>query len=332
MERIFDSLPGVSMPVEKVSETLTHMWDAGMPGNGASTDFRASQMNLILHLGLSTTVHEAEELFQTAIEFAQKYPCRIVVLCPSEVPAGEYAFEGKLFSQCYIGKHLRDVCCCEALILGYSPDESDYLENQVSIWLESDLPTYHWFHRVPADRISQHYLGFIERCRRVIFDGEIEGDAYDAIDWPDSRRIKDLAYARTLPLRQHMGQFISRFPPRELIEGLQSLRFQYHKGMRRTVLQMLKWHRNALEKCFPRPADIDSVVFAFEQLVEEGSSSCMRIEWSYANPQHFLSCRYDVSLRSGLIQAGLPSGQFSHPLHIEPLPPQQSLSEAMFFC
>ena len=332
MERLFDSLPGVVMPVEKVAETLTRMWDAGSPEGSSPTDFRASQLNLILHFGISTTATEAQETFNTAIEFAQKYPCRIVVLCPAEMAAGEYVFEGKLFSQCYIGKHLRDVCCCEALILGYSPEESDFLENQVSIWLESDLPVYHWFHRVPAERISQHYLGFIERCRRVLFDGEIEGEAYDSIDWPDPRRVKDLAYARTLPLRQHLGQFISRFSPQELVDGLQSLRFQYHIGMRRTLLQMLKWHRKALEKCFPKPADMDSVVFAFEQLVEEGSDSCMRIEWTYSSPGRSLQWNYNLSLRSGMIEASLPSGRFSHPLHIEPITPQASLSEALFFC
>jgi hypothetical protein len=331
MERLIDTLPGVAMPVERVSDTLTHMWDAAPGDESNPMDFRASQLNLILHFGLSTTPAEAGEKFQSAIEFAQRYPCRIIVLCPSETGDSEIAFEGKLFSQCYIGRHLRDLCCCEALILGYSPDESDYLENQVSIWLEPDLPIYLWFHKVPAERISAYYLGFISRCRRVLFDGEVEGEAYDKIDWPEPARVKDLAYARTLPLRQHLGQFISGFSPVELVDGLQSLRFQYHRGMRRTAFQLLRWHRKALKACFEKPGDIDSIVFAFEQLVEEGTDCCMRIEWKYAHKQHFLRWNYNLSLKAGLIQAGLPSGNFEHPLHIEPIKPGMSLSEAMFF-
>jgi hypothetical protein len=331
MERIFDSLPGVTMPVEDVTETLRHMWDSGVETSPQSMDFRASQLNLILHFGLATTSAEAEEKFNTAVEFAQRYPCRIVVLCPAEHAEGDLAFEGKLYSQCFIGSHLRDLCCCEALILGYSPDESDYLENQVSIWLESDLPIYHWFHRVPPQRVSAYYLGFIQRCRRVLYDGEIEGEAYDRIEWPDPDRVRDLAKARTLPLRQHLGQFISGFPKEELVNGLQSLRFQYHKGMRRTAFQLLNWHRKAIQQCFNNPDDVHSVRFAFEQLVQEGTGSCLRIEWTYANKAFFLKWNYDLSLRSGLIQASLPSGNFEHPLHIEPIQPAMSLSEAMFF-
>jgi hypothetical protein len=331
MERLIDTLPGVSMPVESVSDTLTHMWDTAAVAESNPMDFRASQLNLILHFGLETTPEEAREQFQNAVEFAQRYPCRIVVLCPTEPSNTEFKFEGKLFSQCYLGRHLRELCCCEALILGYSPGESNYLENQVSVWLEPDLPIYHWFHRVPAERISRHYLSFIGRCRRVIFDGELEGESYDRINWPDASRVHDLAAARTLPLRQHLGQFLSGFSREELIEGLDSLRFQYHKGMRRTAYQLLNWHRRALEKCFPKPVDMDSVVFAFEQLVEEGSDSCLRIDWHYKGSDHFLRWHYDQSLRSGLVEACLPSGNFEHPLHIEPLSAGNSLSEALFF-
>ena len=331
MERLIDTLPGVSMSVDAVTETLRHMWDTPSGTGGSQMDFRASQLNLILHFGMSTTAPEAKEQFETAIRFAQRYPCRIVVLCPSQPGDAGSEFEGKLFSQCYIGKHMRDLCCCEALILGYSPDQSDFLENQVSIWLESDLPVYHWFHKVPADRISEHYLGFIKRCRRVLFDGEIEGEAYDHIAWPDPARVSDLAYARALPLRQHLGQFISGFPKEELTIGLQSLHFRYTKGMRRKAFMLMQWHRKALEKCFARPADIDSIVFTFEQLVLEHSDSCLEIAWQYDSNGRYLQWDYNRSRKSGVIRAALATGVFEHPLHIEPLKPEASLSEAMFF-
>ena len=328
MTRIIDELPGVSMSVDAVTETLRHMWDSGQPGGGPM-DFRASQLNLILHFGLTTRVDEARCQFESAIRFAQRYPCRIVVLCPDAAGGGN--FEGKLFSQCYIGKHLRDLCCCEALILGYSPEQSDYLENQVSVWLESDLPIYHWFHRVPAERISRHYLGFLRRCRRVIFDGEIEGDDYDVIAWPESGRVRDLSFARSLPLRQHLGQFISGYRPAELVEGLELLRIQYTPGLRRAAWHLLRWHRHALSHCFSKPAHIDSVVFTLEQLVEERSESCLRIDWRYTDAKTYLRWDYNRSRKAGRIDASFPSGSHGHPLHIEPLANETALSEAMFF-
>jgi hypothetical protein len=319
------------MSVEEVTQTLRHMWDPESDSEDHRMDFRASQMNLILHFGLETSEEEAHAEFNTAIRFAQKYPCRIVVLCPGGQPTGEVEFEGKLFSQCYIGSHFRDVCCCEALILGYSPEQSDFLESQVSIWLESDLPIYHWLHRVPAERIMKHYLGFLKRCKKVLFDGAIAEEGYDEIDWPESVRVSDLALARTLPLRQHIGQFISGFPPAELIDGLQSLTIRYSRSMRRMAFHLLRWHRSALGNCFRKSADLDSVVITFEPIPESDKDCCLRIEWEYKQPDRYLKIEYSRSRRSGMIRSSLPSGKFEHPLHIEPLEAEAVLGEAMFF-
>lgn len=319
------------MTVDEVTRTLRHMWDADLAGADHRMDFRASQMNVILHFGLDASAEEALEQFNTAIAFAQKYPCRVVVLCPSPESAGEVKFEGKLFSQCYIGKHLRDLCCCEALILGYSPEQSNFLENQVSIWLESDLPIYHWLHRVPADRITRHYLGFMKRCRRVLYDGAVEGDAYDDIAWPDPERAVDLSRARTLPLRQHLGQFISRFAPDELVDGLESLDFRYSRSMRRVALHLMRWHKGALANCFRKPADLDSIVFSFDPLPEDDRDCCLRIDWRYGDSAKYLKLEYSRSRKSGIIRTRLPSGQFEHPIHVEPLSAEAVLGEALFF-
>ena len=96
-------------------------------------------------------------------------------------------------------------------------------------------------------------------------------------------------------------------------------------------MQLLNWHRKALQGCLANPEDISTIVFAFEQLVEEGTGSCLRIDWAYEDKARFLRWNYDSSFKSGMIQASLPSGNFEHPLHIEPIQPAMSLSEAMFF-
>jgi hypothetical protein len=331
MSRLIDTLPGVSMSVEAVTDTLRHMWDVDATVEDNPLGYRSSQLNLILHFGLATTPEEAKGHFDTAIQFAQRYPCRVIVLCPSQDEKDQEGFNGKLYSQCFIGKHMRDLCCCEALILGYSPDHADYLKSQVSTWIESDLPVYHWLHRVPADRITRHHLSFLSRCKGVLFDGEVEGDEYDQIDWPSRPRVTDLAKARTLPLRQSLGQFLSGHPKNELVEGLKTLRFQYTIGMRRQAFNLMRWHKEAIARCFKRPADVDSVVFTFEQLVQENSDSCLRIDWEYANPDSYIKWSYNRSRKTGLILSSLPSGAFEHPFHIEALSPEAALSEAMFF-
>lgn len=331
MSRIFDSLPGIEMPVKQVMETLSTMWE-GTSGTGAADmESRASQLNLILHFGLSTSPDEAKRIFESSIRFAQQYPCRIIVLCPADSGSTLTGFQGKLFSECYIGKNLREICCCEALILGYSIDQSDFLDNQVSIWLESDLPVYHWFHRVPADRITQMYLEFVKHCRRVVYDGEIEGNSMDHVPWPQPQRVSDLAYARTLPVRRHLGQFLSGYPPALIVEGLRCLRIQYHLGLRRTAYHLLRWHRRAIEKCFKKPADADSVVFTIEQLVQEGTGCCLKIDWEYEDRGKSINWNYEQSQESGIITANLGTGTIRHPIHVEPLNEEQTLPEALFF-
>ncbi|NBD37896.1 MAG: hypothetical protein GVY10_04930 [Verrucomicrobia bacterium] len=332
MARLIDQLPGVAMPVEEVTETLRHMWDTPAPTEDHPLDFRASQMNLILHFGLRTTPDEATTEFDRAIAFAQTYPCRLIVLCPAEETGGPHAFEGKLFSQCYLGRHLRETCCCEALILGYSPEESDFLESQVSIWLEPDLPTYHWLHRVPPERVEQSYEGFLKDCRRIIYDGAVEGDAYDPIPWPDPDRVRDLSLARSLPLRQHIGQFLSGFPPAELAEGLRSLKVEHDKAHHRMAGHLLAWQRSAIKKCFADPLEAKKVEFSVNPLPEAGEETeAIRIEFSYTKRAKTFVFAYQPEDKAGSIRAKYPSGAYDHSLHIEPLPEATVLAEALFF-
>ena len=332
MARLIDQLPGVAMPVEEVTETLRHMWDTPASTEDHPLDFRASQMNLILHFGLQTTAVEATSEFDRAIAFAQTYPCRLIVLCPAEETEGPHAFEGKLFSQCYIGRHLRETCCCEALILGYSPEESDFLESQVSIWLEPDLPVYHWLHRVPGDRIENCYQGFLKDCRRIVYDGAVEGDACDRIPWPDPDRVRDLSLARSLPLRQHIGQFLSGFPPEELAEGLRSLRIEHDAAHRRMAGHLLAWQRTAMKNCFSDPLHAKEAEFSVNAFPKSGAGQeALRIEFSYTNKKKSFVFSYKPGKKAGAIRARYPSGNYDHSLHIEPLPEATVLAEALFF-
>jgi hypothetical protein len=115
MKDIIDVLPGLDLPVGEVTERLARMWES--EATGSPSAFRASQMNVVIHFGWGVTAEEAQERFDALLTFAQRYPSRIIVLCTSHTIT-DGSMPAKLFSQCYIGESHREMCCCEALLLG----------------------------------------------------------------------------------------------------------------------------------------------------------------------------------------------------------------------
>ena len=105
MAELIDTLPGIDLPVGDVSRDLSKMWDGH--AENALTEFRASQMNLILHFGRKVDFEDAKKRFEVAVRFAQRYPSRIIVLCPF-IEEGQ-AMRAKLYSQCFIGDSPRNV-------------------------------------------------------------------------------------------------------------------------------------------------------------------------------------------------------------------------------
>lgn len=246
MKDIIDELPGIVLPVSEAALRLDTMWQAD--SGGAPSEFRASQMNVVLHFGLEVDGAEAMECFTALIQFAQRYPCRIIVLCPSR-SSRDSAMQAKLFSQCYIGDSHREMCCCEALILGYHPDDWGFLANQVSIWIESDLPLYHWFHRVPPEQIRLYSKGLLKGVRGCIYDSSIEPDEFRAMAWTDSVRVGDLAMARLLPVRQALGQYLSGYSIELLCRGLRRVNIRHAESHRGEAAGLLAWIKDCLSDC-----------------------------------------------------------------------------------
>lgn len=329
---IFDVMPGQRMPVSEVMGSLSSMWQAGVQKEGMpTTEFRASQMNLVIHFGLKTDNEQALEKFNTAIAFAQRYPCRLIVLCPQGREVSDKLLEAKLFSQCYIGDTMRQMCCCEALILGYPTRVAGFLSNQVSIWLESDLPTYHWFHHVPAMRISEMHMEFIQRCRRVIFDSSEEAADYLEIPWEKPERVKDLAHARLLPVRQSIGQFMSAYPAEQLVQGLKAVSVKHSGPYEGEVQSLLEWQRNALENCAVQArCSLASVDFSHEQQGGE-KNCCIEIEWTFEQSDKFFKWSLKSENDEVTMSACLGGEELSLLQKVKLLAPDKALSEALFF-
>lgn len=328
MSELIDALPGVSLPVSEVTQQLAAMWASGPAGS--PTEFRASQMNVVLHFGLDVSFEDARSRFETLLAFSRRYPCRIIVLCPKR-EAGDGSMQAKLFSQCYIGESQREMCCCEALLLSYKSEDCGYLSNQVSVWLESDLPTYHWFSGVPAKRIQSYYDNLLLGVRRAIYDSSIESEDLSDIGWPWPSRVRDLAKARLLPVRQAVGQFMSGYEIKQLCHGLESVTVTHCGGMSGEGQGILDWVRDCLgacdkcEHCAALDAKFELVACADPQ-----SEDTLRLEIKYADGRYFKWRKFREGWQ-GEIEADLGKGHEKIPTRVKPLAPEQALSEALFF-
>lgn len=328
MADLIDALPGIELPVGEVTARLATMWDGG-PSSSAN-EFRASQMNVVLHFGLDVTPSEAHERFETVLHFAQRYPSRIIVLCPSR-ETGDGSMSAKLFSQCYIGESHREMCCCEALLLSYKSEDCGYLANQVSVWLEPDLPTYHWFSGVPTSRIATYFNNLLVGVRRCVYDSSVEPDSFGDLVWPAANDVSDLAKARLLPVRQAVGQFLSGYKIEDLCQGLQSVTVSHCESMKGEGQRLIDWVKECLgectkcEDCSARKAEF--ILQGCDQ-VDADCSLCL--EWKYSDDRYFKWRKFsDGSL--GEIEAYLGKAKEKIPTRVKPLAPEQALSEALFF-
>jgi len=331
MSSLLEALPGMGLKVSEVAGMLSRMWQAdASAGPGAPSAFRASQMNLVLQFGLATTPEEALHSFDRAIEFAQVYPCRIIALCPVKEPQADSFLQAKLFSQCYIGASTRQMCCCEAIILSYPVGGAGFLENQISVWLEGDLPVYHWLHRVPARRIEELYLPYLKHCTRVVYDSCIEGPDYAKAPWPRPDAVVDLAYARLLPIRQSIGQFLSSYPPAIIIAGLAHVECRFAAGADGEAANLLRWQQECLDHCEKPGEHCDEVAFILKPL-DPGSTQALEVEWQYEGGQKKFLWTQAKECDAVNIQANFGSGPIELPQHVKPMQAVREIAESLFF-
>ena len=105
------------------------------------------------------------------------------------------------------------------------------LESLVSTWLEGDLPVNVWAHGVTVDEFKP-WLNWTARCRRVVADRSLVGDAFFLQAFPKPQSVRDLSVARCLPVRQALGQYLAAHKPAELVRGLRSVTVSHRAGMR----------------------------------------------------------------------------------------------------
>lgn len=320
----FDVLPGLEVPAGDISRGLARMWktaaEEGDPAP-ASDDGKATQVNFVLHLGFNTTNDDAIAQFQAVVRLSHRYPCRVVVLCPRD-EASPPSFRAKIYGECHLGKSKGDTRCCEFVILSYPMSARQFLENQVSVCLSTDLPLYYWVHRFSSSSRLSDYRYLLNRSKRVIFDSAFAPEDA-AFAWPRPESVRDLAHARLLPVRQSLGQFLSAYPTAAIIDGLRGVELNHAPAVTAEARVFLNWVRERLIGCGASPENLRSALVA-----RPGCSFDLR--FNYDNHQTF-AWQGDVERKQAQFSANLAGNRTELPTAVSLLTPEASLGETMFF-
>lgn len=325
---VFDVLPGQEVPVGELNRRLGDLWrDTAASGGPAPSaeDAKATQLNVVLHLGFGATPSDAVEQFGTLVRFSRRYPSRVVVLCP--LPEGAPAqmdFRAKIYGECHLGKSRSDTRCVEFVVLSYPQAARRFLEDQVSLCLSTDLPLYYWAHRFSASGRLADYQYLLRRARRVLIDSASAPADALAYPWPRPAALRDLAFARLLPLRQSLGQFLAGYPADELVQGLRGLTVTHRDGLSAEARALAAWAVSRLRACgagetLPSEVRLDV------------SGPDLSLSFAYDGPARAFRWTADLKSGDGDFEARFNRGPVSLRAGASLLAPELALGEAMFF-
>jgi hypothetical protein len=324
---IFNALPGLEVPVGAISKSVDRMWgeiaSSGRPAP-ASEDVKATQVNFVLHLGFRTTCEDALEQFQTVLRFSQRYPSRVVVLCPQPKESSETELRAKIYGECFLGKSKGDTRCVEFVMLSYPLSARSRLEDQVSICLSTDLPLYYWAHAFSDSGRLADYTYLLTRAKRVMIDSSIAPPDALTYPWPEPSALRDLVYSRLLPVRQTVGQFLARYSPEALVEGLQTVTVSHSPPCAAEARVTLGWLARRLAACggnLPASACVTA----------PATKGSLGISFAYEGGKKFFRWSGDVNTKHALFEADFGTGLAKLPAAVSLLAPEAALSEAMFF-
>lgn len=329
MSAIFEALPGIEVPVGEINQRLAAMWeDTAASGGPAPTaeDAKATQVNFVIQFGFNTTPDDATVQFQTAVRFSQRYPSRIVVLCPiAEEERTPLEMRAKLYGECFLGKSKSDKRCVEFVLLSYPSSARRYLENQVSICLSTDLPMYYWAHRFAASHRLADYRYLFSRAKRVLLDSAVAPDDALTFPWPNPEGVRDLAYARLLPVRQSIGQFLAAYAPATLVGGLKHVTVSHAKDLSAEARALARWLRARLQSCGA------AANLALTITESDKPARGLAVQFAYDGAGKAFQWTGDLDTQHALYEATFDGSSTTLPAAVSLLRPENALADAMFF-
>jgi Glucose-6-phosphate dehydrogenase subunit. len=326
MPEIFETLPGIEVPVGSIARSLAQLWEETAASGGAAPavdDAKATQANVVLHLGFGTTADDARVQFQTMLRFSQRYPSRVVVLCPLKRDEGVTEMRAKIYGECFLGKSKGDTRCVEFVMLSYPQVARARLEDHVSVCLSTDLPLYYWAHRFSASAKLADYTYLLTSAKRVLIDSSIAPAGALHYPWPQPKAVRDLVYSRLLPVRQTVGQFLARYEPTVLVEGLKEVKVTHAAALEAEACVTRGWLRRRLAAC---GAEVERVAFP-----NGGAAESLGVEFVYEGGRKYFRWSGSFETRQAKFEADFGDGPTELAAGASLLPPEVALSEAMFF-
>jgi len=142
--------------------------------------------------------------------------------------------------------------------------------------------------------------------------------------WPRVSALRDLAYTRTLPLRQNLGQFLSRYDPALITAGLQGVTLRHAPGLEAEGHCIVSW----IAKGFTRAGlDCSALERRVESLSGPGSFT---LEFNYDVPGKSFRWLADLGRNHAEFEGDLGSGRSTLAVGARLLQPEEALAEAMF--
>jgi hypothetical protein len=326
MPAVFNTLPGLEVSVAGITQSLARLWE-GEPGDGAGapSEFRAAQMNLVLHLGLPTTAEDGLSQFNAAVRFTQRYPARILVLCPRPEGGADQEMRAKIYSECFIGRSRREMSCIEAVILSYPQEHRAYLEDQVSVIVEEDLPVYYWVHRMSQVHSIAGYQWLLRNSKRFLIDTAVSTPEARTFAWPRPDGFRDLAQARLLPVRQALGQFLSAYEPRVIVRDLRTVTVAAAPAFAAEARVLLDWARTRLKAC--GAPDENGPAYEVSR-TSPGTTSSLELAFAYDDRRRFL-WRADFAQGRSYCESTIGGGRQTLPMTSGLLSTEAALGEAI---
>jgi len=199
------------------------------------------------------------------------------------------------------------------------------LENQVSVCLSTDMPLYYWMHRFSSVQRMADYHYLLTRSKRILIDGALVPAEAFTYPWPNQAAVRDLAYTRTLPLRQNLGQFMSRYAPSLIMAGLSAVTLSHDGEFAAEASSLLGWIKKGLVRC---GADLSSIALSTTPGLTTGS---FELKYVYTDPKKGFHWQADLKKNEAIFTGDLRTGRTTLTLGAQLLTPEQMLSEAMFF-
>jgi hypothetical protein len=194
----------------------------------------------------------------------------------------------------------------------------------VSICLSTDIPIYFWAHGFADAARLADYNYLMTSAKRVIIDSATAPAGSLDYAWPRPQSLRDLEYARVLPVRQSIGQFLSRYPAKALVEGLVSIVLSHGSGVGAEASVLLDWVKRRVEDCGAKGQT------AKTELKAKMSPMAFELTFAYSNKK-FFKWTADVGAAHATFDADFSSGRTTMQTAAAFLPPEGALSEAMFF-